>query len=280
MSNYDKTHASLTSKVFKDEGEFIYIKRKYASYEKPIQDDKNTKLIKYVKGTYAGYLSKNAHENLEEYSRRYFYEPIEKKNKGIAHIDKRYKADYLITDEIRVPITVENIDKYLKVSKTVLENLSSEDIANWFSYKETKNLNANTAEKKNTAIKMRRTEILKLLPRNKNIEPYLDAEDLKNGKDELNLRNKKRQDAEKKEQERFKVSLLTRLSRRIRFEFNGFLPYFIFILIAIFITWFFEFGPGTEWFEPMTCEEWAKERTSDDKLEHMKVLLECYENAE
>tara|TARA_B100000795_G_C22710248_1_gene403246 strand:- start:106 stop:936 length:831 start_codon:yes stop_codon:yes gene_type:complete len=276
MSDHDKTKASLTSKVFEDEGEFIYIRRKYASYEKPNQDDKNTKLIKYVKGTYAGYLPTNAHENLEEYSKRYFYEPIQKKNKGIAHFDKRYKADYLITDEIRVPITAENIDTYLKVSKTVLENLSSKDIASWFSYKETKNLNANTAEKKNTAIKMRITEILKLLPRNKNIEPYLDVEDLKKGKDELNLRNKKRQDAEKKEQERFKVSLITRL----RFEFNGFLPHFIFILIAIYLGWFFEFGPGTEWFEPMSCEEWAKERASGDKLKHMEVLLECYENAE
>ena len=95
---------------------------------------------------------------------------------------------YLISDEIRIKITPENLDKYLTVSKKRLEQLNRQQIADWYLYKKSESLEADTEQKQETAVRKRRTDILKFLSPDKPIEDLIGKDALKEGKKNLSER--------------------------------------------------------------------------------------------
>ena len=104
---------------------------------------------------------------------------------------------YLISDEIRIKITPENLDKYLTVSKKRLEQLNRQQIADWYLYKKSESLKADTEQKQETAVRKRRTDILKFLPSDKPIEDLIGKDALKEGKKNLSERIKKKKELDR-----------------------------------------------------------------------------------
>ena len=117
----------------------------------------------------------------EELEKKYESE-LQEYYKILDPYNKSLKGSFLINDELRTPITAKNLDKYITPNKTSLTLISESLIAEWYSLDDSFALKADTPQKKITAIKKRRADIIKFLPEGKNIDELLDQELLENHK--------------------------------------------------------------------------------------------------
>ena len=106
-------------------------------------------------------------------------------------------AKYFIEDEIRCEITTENLDKFFNPSKKILEYLTRQQIADWYLHEISESFKANTEQKKETAIRKRRTDILKFLPVDKPIKDLIGSSAFKEGKKDLSIRIKRKQELDR-----------------------------------------------------------------------------------
>ena len=122
---------------------------------------------------------------------------VEKKWDELRKYYASISPNFLISDEIRIKITPENLDKYLTASKKRLEQLNRQQIADWYLYKKSESLKADTEQKQETAVRKRRTDILKFLPSDKPIEDLIGKDALKEGKKNLSERIKKKKELDR-----------------------------------------------------------------------------------
>lgn len=236
MTNGDKFKVSLDSKVFDKTGKHIYISRKYASFDRPEPESENIKLLRLTEGSFNGGLSEDAFRNIESYGKKFSYTPVLQINKPkieekytqmgyrkktgylmdtglyyeyIGSGDRKaikkevedyiesISAKYFIEDELRCEITTENLDKFFNPSKKILEYLTRQQIADWYLHEISESFKANTEQKKETAIRKRRTDILKFLPVDKPIKDLIGSSAFKEGKKDLSARIKRKQELDR-----------------------------------------------------------------------------------
>ncbi|MDA9785946.1 hypothetical protein N9D45_05650 [Gammaproteobacteria bacterium] len=124
-------------------------------------------------------------------------EEEEKKWDELRKYNASISPNFLISDEIRIKITPENLDKYLTISKQKLEGLDKQQIADWYLYEKSEILSADTKQKQETAIRKRRTDILKFLPLDKPIKDLIGKTAFKEGKKNLSERIKKKKELDR-----------------------------------------------------------------------------------
>lgn len=124
-------------------------------------------------------------------------EEEERKRKILEDYTSSISPKYLIRDEIRFEINPKNLDTYLTVSKKRLEKLNRHQIASWYSYEKSESVTADTEQKKQTAIRKRRTDILKFLPVDKPIKDLIGSSAFKEGKKDLSTRIKRKQELDR-----------------------------------------------------------------------------------
>ena len=125
------------------------------------------------------------------------YKEMEPFEKEFNKFWDTFRGKYLVKDEIRIPITADNLELHIKPTKKNLQKLSREDIAQWYLLETSANYLADTPKKLETALRKRRTDILKNLPSDKQIKDLIGDDALKKGKEDLDARIKKKEARDK-----------------------------------------------------------------------------------
>lgn len=193
-------------------------------------------------------------------------EKYKKEISEFEQIEESLKGSYLINDEFKVPLTPENLDKYIKINKQNLNLLTEDLIADWYSLDVTYQWNADTAQKKETAILKRRIDITKNLPSNKKINHLINKDIEKNIKRKIKDREYKRA----KDLSKYDQTILKELIEIFQMPKTYF--YIIGALLVAYIVYSIETyepkkincGNPQSDFEKKACEK-AFERTYEEK---------------
>lgn len=131
---------------------------------------------------------------------------LEENGKKIAPLEKVFRefqenfaGSLLIKDEIRIPLTPEGLELHVIPTKKNLQIISREDIAEWYLLETSADNLANTPQKLETALKKRRTEILKNLPNDKQIDDLVDKDLIDKTKNVISERAAKKAIQDKKD---------------------------------------------------------------------------------
>jgi len=130
---------------------------------------------------------------------------LKENRKKIAPLEKVFRkfqenfaGSLLIKDEIRIPITPESLELHVKPTKKNLQIISRENIAGWYLLETSADNLANTPQKLETALNKRRTDILKNLPNNKQINDLVDKDLIDETKNVISERAAKKAIQDKK----------------------------------------------------------------------------------
>ena len=184
---WDKKYSELKIEKYEREREKYKIERDQSEYLEYIELSDAEQAIKFPPHG-MGFFYDYTDERAVEYEKKW-----DELRKYLASIS----PNFLISDEIRIKITPENLDKYLTISKQKLEGLDKQQIADWYLYDKSEILSADTKQKQETAIRKRRTDILKFLPLDKPIKDLIGKTAFKEGKKNLSERIKKKKELDR-----------------------------------------------------------------------------------